>query len=274
MAKEASSEKQGMLMIKDKKHYFSETNPLLISQVKKQPPAVALHRQKSEEASLATCGSVTVEATFALSFFLLFFAALLSIFGVLQRQIESTYSLDAVAEKVAVVAGVKSGEEMDISISVLGNGISISGDDVVIEKTGIERIAFLPESTTTFITSQRVVRRAWTGRILKDEDESDDEDEYVYVAENGTVYHTTESCTHLKLSISATDSDSVGELRNSDGAKYHPCEKCGGGSGTIYITPEGDRYHADKECSGLKRTYTKVKKSECSLPACSRCGGK
>ena len=64
-------------------------------------------------------------------------------------------------------------------------------------------------------------------------------------------------------------------LRNASGGRYSPCEKCGGdGSGIVYITNEGDRYHNTIECSGLKRSVRCVPLSEAGGRApCSRCAG-
>ena len=81
------------------------------------------------------------------------------------------------------------------------------------------------------------------------------------------------SCTHLTLSITLAGRDEVEGLRNASGGRYSPCEKCGGdGSGIVYVTNEGDRYHNTIECSGLKRTVRCVPLSEAGgRSPCSRC---
>nr|MCR5250336.1 hypothetical protein [Lachnospiraceae bacterium] len=99
------------------------------------------------------------------------------------------------------------------------------------------------------------------------------EDPIVYITDTGTVYHLSRSCTHLDLSIQAVDRERVGERRNAGGGKYKACGICGGGSGTVYITNEGDRYHSSLTCSGLKRTIHEVPLSKVGgRPPCSRCG--
>ena len=52
----------------------------------------------------------------------------------------------------------------------------------------------------------------------------EEQEEYVYITENGTVYHRERNCTHLTLSIELAGKDEVGQLRNESGGKYYPCE--------------------------------------------------
>ena len=124
---------------------------------------------------------------------------------------------------------------------------------------------------------QEAAVRAWTGRKgsggTKPSDSGEEDDATVYVTDYGEVYHTDSNCSHIRLNISSTDSTSVDNLRNVYGEKYHRCEKCGGGSGTVFITTDGDRYHSSLGCSGLTRTaktYTK-KEAEQKYRPCSKC---
>ena len=229
-------------------------------------------------------GSITIEAALALPIFILFVAAFISLFPFLQSQIEKQYEMDAAAGKAAVYMHVLANAQDyeasaldDIDLSLFGNGVSVEDDEVTISLTSYKKISFLPGKLGRLFVTHEICRRAWTGRIIEDEDGTAEDDEYVYVAENGSVYHTTESCSHLKLNIKEVTMEELSYERNTSGHIYYACEKCCSGksvsSGTIYIGPDGVRYHTDRECSGLKRTYTKVKKSETTLPACSRCGG-
>ncbi len=134
-------------------------------------------------------------------------------------------------------------------------------------------VAMISLPGTTFV--QRASVRAWTGRSEEETSGTGEKDgQMVLVTETGSVYHTNPDCTHLKLSISTADLTSIGELRNDNGAKYYPCEKCGEGcAGTVFITREGNRYHSSSGCSGLKRTVTQVPLSEVGdMRLCSRCG--
>lgn len=125
-----------------------------------------------------------------------------------------------------------------------------------------------------FHVLQRAVSRKWTGYDIKEE--SDDE-EIVYVAEHGTVYHKSPNCIHIQLDIRPVSADSVKSLRNEDGGKYYDCEKCmksGKKPSVVYITPWGNCIHSSADCSGLKRTVRAVPKSKCGgLGPCSKCGG-
>ncbi|MCR4807215.1 MAG: pilus assembly protein [Lachnospiraceae bacterium] len=101
-----------------------------------------------------------------------------------------------------------------------------------------------------------------------------DEEEYVYITETGTVYHTDRECTYLRLSIKEVDRSALSGLRNNSGHKYYACECCGKKAGSrVYITGDGTCYHSSLECSGLKRTVTCVPKSQVEgRKVCSRCG--
>ena len=101
------------------------------------------------------------------------------------------------------------------------------------------------------------------------------EEEMVYVTENGIVYHRNPSCTHLALSVTPVSVRNLASCRNQDGKRYHVCEKCGGQipeTGVVYIAKDGDKWHADPDCSGLKRTVAIVPVSQAGgRGTCSRC---
>lgn len=118
---------------------------------------------------------------------------------------------------------------------------------------------------------QRSHHRKWTGKTIGGEDF----DPYVYVAKNGSVYHTSSSCHYIDLSIKAVEHSKVSALRNLSGSKYSACG-CMltkyNSSGIVYITNYGTNYHGSLACSGLKRTVSMMKKSETKgLPPCSKC---
>lgn len=164
------------------------------------------------------------------------------------------------------------------------SGISLAGsalpnDQQVIDLCISYRISFplFSEGVLEIPIRQRVYRRAWlgTGQTASAED-PESEAGIVYVTENGTVYHVSEACTHLRLSTRIVSRAEVSSYRSNDGSKYYPCERCAKYAGetvAVYITEEGNRYHTDLSCGGLKRTVTAVSKENTSLPACSRCGG-
>ena len=199
------------------------------------------------ETSAVTLGSLTVEAALAVPAFLLFCGILLTLFLNLKAQIAAVYGLDTEAKQLA--AACLPGEE--------------GPEDIVLTRTVSG--GWLPDCTL------QAVRKAWTGRFLTDAGAL----RYVIVTENASVYHLTEACTYLSLSVRLVKREEVEHLRNADGAKYYPCERCAKGPGGegCYITRIGRRYHLDRNCSGLKRSWRWVPAENCGLPPCSRCGG-
>ncbi|MDD2972332.1 MAG: hypothetical protein PHE02_09415 [Lachnospiraceae bacterium] len=120
--------------------------------------------------------------------------------------------------------------------------------------------------------------RAWTGydnTKACDSTLSEDE-EYVYVTETGSAYHTNRNCTHLELSVTTASIKDLSDMRNDAGGKYYPCELCGNDnqSDMIIIARQGDRYHRSSACSGLKRTVYTIPLSETGgRTLCERCSG-
>ena len=114
----------------------------------------------------------------------------------------------------------------------------------------------------------QVRQKAYTG--YQKPSEEDNEGAYVYLAENGTVYHLTRDCSHLNLTIRPVGADRCREQY----AELTPCEYCGDEAADVYyITDTGERYHTSMECGGLKRTVRRVPLSDAQGYApCSRCG--
>lgn len=142
-------------------------------------------------------------------------------------------------------------------------------------------IPFFGEKKSLVI--QRVKTRAFIGLPIKKtlgkegaEGDGNGLQKWVYITENGMVYHLSENCTHLKLSISSISSEQIKNARNESGGKYKACEKCvkkNQPEGTVYIAREGDRYHNSLGCSGLKRVVNEVPYTAVlGKRRCSRCG--
>lgn len=154
------------------------------------------------------------------------------------------------------------------------NGISFSGSSYLTEGAYISlqvtyemQVSVPIIGTISLPVTEQIRQKAYVGYWYGDEEE-----EYVYVAENGSVYHLKRSCTHIKLSICEVSRECL--LEQYGGLR--PCEYCVQGeaeTGHIYITELGDCYHYAIGCSGLKRTVYRVKKSETGgLSPCERCG--
>ena len=186
-----------------------------------------------------------------------------------------------VAEKIGAdrlqAAGVEGG----------ANGLSLSGSTLHDRELDL-MLSFRVASRTGFPfrlnipVTVRSCRRLWTGTLsLKpDADEGDDgqEEAVVYVTATGTVYHRSLACRVLNIRPAAVPANEVGELRNSGGGKYYPCDYCCRGKtvreGMVYITDDGSRYHADRDCGEITRYVRKMALSEAQgkYPPCRFCG--
>ena len=128
----------------------------------------------------------------------------------------------------------------------------------------------------SFRMANRYFAHIWNGYDISDtERELELLADVVYMTETGEVYHENRNCTHLVLSIQETTRTEAERRKNQWGKGYTPCEKCEPEEEDqiLYITDEGERYHSDRNCSGLKRTVFAVLRSQVSgYRVCSRCG--
>ncbi len=162
-------------------------------------------------------------------------------------------------------------------ISFLGSKIMLGNDIVDIVASYKVHPIIKIIGFSEFRMETRYYGHAWTGYEIEDfnSDNTSEDEQIVYIAETGTVYHNTPDCTYLDPSVSSVSSSEVESKRSQSGAKFHPCEICGGVSpnGIVYITNYGTRYHNSTACSGIKRTVHAVKLSEVGgRPCCSKCG--
>lgn len=102
-----------------------------------------------------------------------------------------------------------------------------------------------------------------------------EEEEIVYITENGARYHTDTGCVSLRISVQTVHSSQLSAMRNQSGGRYYPCERCRPSkSGVFFITRDGNRYHRGTDCSSLKRTVRAVSLEEAvklGRSACSKC---
>ena len=115
-------------------------------------------------------------------------------------------------------------------------------------------------------------QRVFRGYQLELEGEGE---EWVYITENQSVYHISRQCSYLQLKIHHTNQV---QQYLSGQTSYDPCEFCMKNKknlSILYITDQGKKYHSTLNCSGLKRTVSRIKKSKVAgLSQCSRCGKK
>ena len=134
----------------------------------------------------------------------------------------------------------------------------------------------------SFRMCSRYYGRAWTGYELRTEMAGEGAGEYVgeyvYVTEHGSVYHEKLDCSYLKRTVIGVSPEEARRRRNDSWGRYTPCELCmrADHDGTVYITPDGDRYHSERQCSSLKRDIRTLPREEAQsrYPPCSRCAGK
>lgn len=126
-----------------------------------------------------------------------------------------------------------------------------------------------------FRMSNRYYGRQWTGYDVTSNVSGDQNaQDVVYITQNGSVYHESLECTHLKLSIQEVSLEEAKTARNESGGRYQECAKCKNKAfqGTVFVGRDGDCYHYDRECSGLKRTiYTITRQQASGYRPCSRC---
>lgn len=163
------------------------------------------------------------------------------------------------------LVGGSGGVALTSQLELNSNGEYEVSAKYVIQK----KMPFLP--TIRGVFTQKIKQKAMTGYEPKGDTDSK---EMVYVTPHESVYHTDLSCTHLSLSISV---DSQVEKYLQGKTSYKPCEKCtnhhSGPVSSLYVAKEGDAYHTDIGCSGLKRTVTIVdKESVKGRKPCERCG--
>lgn len=204
-------------------------------------------------------GSMTVEAALAMPIFLFFIANILSLF----------LMYESYSKNLAKI-------HQETKFLALGSYMTMADDTVdLIHYQSITPLFKSIGFNKSSVLINASVRK-WTGYNVLNVHTEEKDDEYVYITENGRVYHKDRDCFHLKINIKLIDSDSINNLRNSSGGKYLPCEICMGSksSGMYFVTESGTRYHCSASCSGLKRTIKTVKLSEVNgWPPCSNCGG-
>ena len=245
-------------------------------------------------------GSITIETALVLPLFLLAMFLIMDLFTLFGFYMEVDRALDIEGKRLAknafesweytedglcadIIAILKENRK---HFPILGGeaGLNFTGSDLSERELAKIRIdyVFKPDfdifGLIAINISQQCVLHTWIGYERGLYGDGAGNDEEVYVAKNGTVYHRSIMCSHIRLSISETTGDAVDTLRNVNGGKYKPCEQCHAkkSDGILYIAANGDRYHNSLSCGGLKRTIQTMGLSEAlskGLKPCSRCVG-
>ncbi len=252
-------------------------------------------RRRRVSASASLKGSLTIEAALSMSLFLLSIHLLFYFFSLMEFQTELQFALEYAVRTRSIYCSGTAGllAEADRETEGSQKGIRLGAGKISV----VQNVTDDPEiiDVSVFYEAgpkltlwgplkgrylQRCRRRRWSGqeRISEAAEASGDTEEetvYVYITQNGTVYHSSRECSYLSLSVRQTAGSVVSSLRNADGEKYRPCESCGRNGknpGVVYITDTGNRYHWTKSCGGLRRWVIKIPFSEAGArQGCSRC---
>ena len=244
--------------------------------------------------------SFTVEAAITVPVFICFLASVFFFFSILQLQMKVESALHYTARSMAVYSCLEKKQEELINPqteyvaaevifrkqlldqkakmeNTAGKSLGISlltsdltGDYLELKAVYQIRLPITLLGIHYFPMHQTVKARKWTG-----DTKSEIAGDWVYITPTGTVYHMSKGCPYLDLSIHSASSSAVSAMRNKSGGKYQKCSRCNSQySDKVYITDYGSVYHADLNCSGLKRTVNKIKKSDVGERGpCSKCGG-
>lgn len=211
-------------------------------------------------------GSMTLEAAFALPFFLFAVLNILFAVNIIGAQSRINAALHQVGNKmafagygyyaavgkgvpaglagVALTEGYARGEIVEYvgrayldqsCVNGGAGGLSFAGSSVMGEGDIIDlRVSYRVRPFVSlmgfdgFSVSQRYYGKAWTGYDASGSvSDLSEEDPMVYITETGTVYHLDRNCTYLNPKVEAVTAEGVDGRRNASGAKYAPCGSCG-----------------------------------------------
>lgn len=215
-------------------------------------------------------GSMTLEASFVLPFFLFAVLNILFAVNIIGAQSRISAALHQVGNKmafagyayentigstlpdglagVALTEGYARGQVLEYvgrnyleqsCVKGGSGGISFAGSSVMGEGDIIDlKVSYRVRPFTElmgfegFAMSQRYYGKAWTGYdVTRQISDSAEEDPMVFVTETGTVYHLDRNCSYLNPSVEAVSAETAAGRRNHSGGKYYPCGSCGAGSG-------------------------------------------
>lgn len=252
--------------------------------------------QKETPQCLYFTAGFTVEAAILLPLAACFFVSILFFFHVMQIQLCVQRALDDTGRKLAVYSADEAttldlvaakalflkelGDVVSTEKYILGGKLGISlmksefdERDICIRADFKIRLPIQIFWTRDFTIEQHADCRRWNGYCPVGGETAGEQ--WVYVTETGNVYHCTKSCSHLELSIRSVYLAQISQLRSENGAKYYRCGQCGDRDSAgeiVYITNQGNRYHSNLNCSGIKRTIYMVRLSDAEgRRGCSRC---
>ena len=224
----------------------------------KVSPCTSLKRCRSDMLRRMKRASLTVETALIVPLFLLGMIMMISFMDIYKIQTEHLTKLCQQAKQAGMYACMT--KTKDITLPDIYTYEPVGG------------LVRLPK---VWMHNQVKVH-AWTGKEYVKSGEDAVIKKMVYVTESGEVYHRKPGCSYLSVSVNQISGSAVKSAVNKYGEHYSACETCSRNEKpgeVVYITKNGNRYHNEKSCSGLKRTVRMVRESDVSgMCACSRCG--
>lgn len=163
----------------------------------------------------------------------------------------------------------------DTYFNMENSKISSNNEYIDIRLTYDMKIPYIDHLETKLILSNRSYFRTWVGKSINQNNTNCKTK--VYITPTGSVYHVDKNCPYIKLSIMSVNFKSILSLRNKSGEKYDKCEICCkkniSSIDQVFITIYGNKYHIDKNCSGIKRDIQEIDLSEVgNRSKCKKCG--
>lgn len=257
-------------------------------------------KMSKKEAPQCICLSAvfTLEAAVVLPLAACFLVSILYFFRVIGVEMEVQNALDNTSRQLAVYDINTESENLSSVISaniILANQLQNSSFAKQYIKGGIAGIHFISSDLAgedirlnvvyqvvfpvqllgklQITIKQNAECRKWIG--WSKTDALNGQETWVYITKSGSVYHTQRECTSIMLSVQTANYTDVENLRNNNGERYRECEHCKEEKKKVlvYITNQGDCYHYDRNCSGIKRTVFKIRLSDAKdRPKCRKCG--
>ncbi|MCR5483668.1 MAG: pilus assembly protein [Bacilli bacterium] len=216
-------------------------------------------------------GSLTVEASLAMPLFIFMIVGMLSLFDFYNTKINIQKSMYDISYEYATT------QKKTLSyVTSIENKAVIKWDDEkdITYALIYKQVPFVYSPLKLFNLYIPMQVNDYSGESMIP---SETAEEYVYITNNPTVYHSNVNCPYLSPNVECISFMDINTKRNKSGAKYYPCETCLNGSIpfgllNVYITPYGTRYHKDSKCSQIYRNVRKVKKCfVTNLRPCGKC---
>lgn len=243
------------------------TSPQSKNQKERQEGAGEKHPSGTSQKTYR--GSLTVECAMALPIFFFACVVLISVINAVRLQTEADLKAANKARALAMAAAAAEGEPS----AALDPASWI--DLCAPHRMRIPSL-FPGLPSLVVYSSARVAKWTGGGIGLPPEQESEEDDPVVFIADNRSVYHTHADCTYLNLSIYASTTEDIRKLRNTNGGKYYPCRGFPRNyRGPVYATSNGTYYYPSLNYRSLKRHVHTARLSEChDLSECTRCRGR